>query len=31
MLSAIKGTLRPLNIIATKNAQINALLNINAK
>jgi hypothetical protein len=31
MLSAIKGTLKPLNIIVTKNAQINALLNINAK
>ena len=31
MLSAIKGTLRLFNIIATKNAQINALLNANAK
>jgi hypothetical protein len=31
MLSAIKGTLRPLNIVATKNAQTNALLNVDAK
>jgi hypothetical protein len=31
MLSTVKGTLRPLNIVATKNAQINILLNINAK
>jgi hypothetical protein len=31
ILSVIEGTLRPLNIIATKNAQINALLNIDAK
>jgi hypothetical protein len=31
MLSAIEGTLKPLNIVATKNAQINAPLNVNAK
>jgi hypothetical protein len=31
MLSAIEGTLRPFNIIATKNAQTNAPLNANAK
>jgi hypothetical protein len=31
MLSAIEGTLRPLNTVATKNAQINTLLNVNAK
>jgi len=31
MLSAIERTLKPLNIIAIKNAQINALLNANAK
>jgi len=31
MSSAIEGTLRPLNIVATKNAQTNALLNANAK
>jgi hypothetical protein len=31
MSSAIKGTLRLLNTVATKNAQTNALLNANAK
>jgi hypothetical protein len=31
MLSAIKRTLKPLNTVAIKNAQINALLNANAK
>jgi hypothetical protein len=31
MSSAVEGTLKPFNIIATKNAQINALLNANAK
>jgi hypothetical protein len=31
MLSTVEGTLRPLNIIAIKNAQTNALLNVNAK
>jgi hypothetical protein len=31
MLSAIEGTLKPFNIIAIKNTQINTLLNVNAK
>jgi len=31
MSSAIKGTLRLFNIVATKNIQTNALLNANVK
>jgi hypothetical protein len=31
MSSAVEGTLKPLNIVVTKNTRTNTLLNANAK